>query len=352
MDSQSYLIFSLGDARYGVEALLVQELFFLPQLTPLVEAPPAIAGIVQVRGNILSVINLERFLRCKPRPYSIADSIIVLGEGDRRVGIVVHQVHEIQSISSDQIATDWAGRSPISAPTAALTGVAQLNDQLVFLLNAASLFGYLRDSITPSTGVDLDLDGETESLSRGDRAHTYFVPDATPEEREIFLHRAKNLLYQTETQDASQLIPLAIIGLGNEYFGIELDIVREFTDVRKVTPIPCCPAHVVGNMNLRGEILTLVDVRPSLSIITAAQPVSDKAVVLQVEDIIVGLQVDEVCDVVYLHPNEVKPVPNAVRSGTEDYLKGSAPYQTAMMSILDLAKFLSQGGLVVDEEVS
>ena len=149
MDSQSYLIFSLGDARYGVEALLVQELFFLPQLTPVAEAPPAIAGIVRVRGEILSVINLERFLRCKPRPYSITDSVIVLAQGDRRVGILVHQVHEIQTISADQVVTDWAGRSPISIPTATLTGVTQINDQLVFLLNAASLFGYLHASAPP-----------------------------------------------------------------------------------------------------------------------------------------------------------------------------------------------------------
>ena len=352
MDSQSYLIFSLGNARYGVEALLVQELFFLPQLTPVVDAPPAIAGIVQVRGEILSVINLERFLRCKPQPYSITDSVIILAQGDRRVGIVVHQVHEIQTLSADQIATDWAGRSPTAAPTAALTGVTQLNEQLVFLLNAASLFGYLHTSALPVSSSELDLSSDTEGLSGSDRAHTYFLPEATPEEREIFLHRAKNLLYQTETQDASQLIPLAVIGLGNEYFGIELDIVREFTDVRQVTPIPCCPDHVVGNMNLRGEILTLVDVRPSLSVVTTAQTTSDQAVVLQVDDIIVGLQVDEVCDVVYLHPSDIKPVPNAVRNSTEDYLKGSAPYQTAMMSILDLAKFLSQGGLVVDEEVT
>jgi len=188
-----------------------------------------------------------------------------------------------------------------------------------------------------------------EKLSILNSFYVVCCPSATPEERAIFRERALDLRQSTESSDFTGLMPLAVIGLNGEYFGLDLEVVREFTNIHNVTPIPCCPAHVVGNMNLRGEIVTLVDVRSALNMPLSAASTSSKAIVIHVDDLVAGLPVDEVFDVIYLRPSEVRPVPAAVHSVSDEFLRGTAPYFEKMLSILDLPKILTNGGLMVEE---
>jgi purine-binding chemotaxis protein CheW len=82
-----------------------------------------------------------------------------------------------------------------------------------------------------------------------------YCPNATTEERAIFRQRADNLRQSIEiSKVTNELMPLAVIGLGHEYFGLDLELVHEFTDISNLTPIPCCPNHIVGNMNLREKL--------------------------------------------------------------------------------------------------
>ena len=55
---------------------------------------------------------------------------------------------------------------------------------------------------------------------------------------------------------------------------------REFTNITRVTPIPCTPPHIVGNLNLRGEILTLIDLSNFLQLNTALVNQRQKAMVV------------------------------------------------------------------------
>ena len=137
-------------------------------------------------------------------------------------------------------------------------------------------------------------------------------------------------------------------------FGIDLELVREFSLVRNVVPVPCCPEHIVGQMNLRGDILTLVDIRAVLQLPGVPEDMDappGQVVVAQMGELRVGVLVDEVLDVLYLRPSDITPVPVAVQALGMDYLKGTAPHGTKMLSILDLNKILTTGDRVVFEEV-
>ena len=146
------------------------------------------------------------------------------------------------------------------------------------------------------------------------------------------------------------------MALQGEYFGIDLQVVREFTDVRYITPIPCCPPHVVGNMNLRGEILTLIrinqclNLEPTLSEGDRHPEQRRRAVVVQVDKMVVGILVDEVFDVTPINPRNISPMPTAIRATSDEYLQGTVLYEATALTILDIRKLLTQGELVVDEE--
>lgn len=352
---ESYLIFTFNGLRYGIATSAVQEIFFLPELMPIDEAPRDIVGILNLRGEILAVMDLNLRFGQRSLNYKITDSIIVLQWETLKLGAIVNQVHEVQDIPAEAISTQITyGRQISGKSHHFLAGVAKTEGELVMLLDSAQLIQH-SDAIETTTSTDnntLIHNGKTEAVATnvGTLETRRFCPDATPEERAIFRERAENLMRSTDGQDLTGLMPIAVIGLNDEYFGLDLNLVREFTDIRDITPIPCCPDRIIGNMNLRGEIVTLVDIRRTLNLPVSGMKAALKAMVVHLDDLVAGIAIEEVCDVMYLHPSQVTPVPAAVHSANDEYLRGTAPYRHKMMSLLDLPKILSQGELEVNEE--
>ncbi|TVU54098.1 MAG: purine-binding chemotaxis protein CheW [Arthrospira sp. PLM2.Bin9] len=370
MEIKPYLMFKLGGLTYGVDGFLVQEIFSLPELTPIVEAAPELVGILNLRGQLLSIIdlNLHFGLENAANSYAIDDVIIVLRLGEENLGILVNEVCEVQMISAEEITRNLPYSVMVNLPPQsrsrthdhAIAGYAEIEDQIIMILDPESL----RDKIISDSSA---LISDSKHDHRDD--HDYpvtrnrkipvFCPDATPQERQIFRERAENLRRKTEKDELSGLMSLVVIGLNGEYFGVNLPIIREFTDIHNVTPIPCTPPHIVGNMNLRGEIVTLVDIRGILGLPMDINGSSKKAAIVQVGEVVAGIIVNDIFDVTYLNPSAIKPVPAAVHSTQDEYLRGTAIYrdrqnpeaQNRMMSLLDLEKILVQETLVVNEEI-
>ncbi|MEB3827083.1 chemotaxis protein CheW [Phormidium sp. CCY1219] len=358
MEQQTYLIFSSNGARYGVETRYVQEIFFLPLLKAIEEAPPDIVGVLNLRGEILPVMDLNLRFGHRSQNYKITDSIIVLEWKGVQMGLLVNQVHEVQQIGSEEIAKDLNyGRQMDASSHRFICGMAKIMGDLVMLLNPAPLIEHSETSEnvepslsqhSPSSQENSTI--ETPQLNFIEGKERSWRWDVSAEDMAIFQQRAQNLMQPTDTQDFTGLMPIAVVGLNGEYFGIDLNIVREFTDIRQITPIPCCPDRILGNMNLRGEIITLLDIRAVLNMPMSSISEGSKAMVVHLDDLIAGITIEEVCDVMYLHPSELTPVPAAVHSANDEYLRGTAPYREKMMSLLDLPKILTRGELEVNED--
>jgi purine-binding chemotaxis protein CheW len=352
MESKQYIIFRLNAALYGVEALSVQEIFFLPELTPIVEAPPAIVGALNLRGEILPIMDLQLRFGYELEEYRLTDSIIVLQCQRFRFGIIVNQVLEVQTISINKITAELSYGQEGTNSSHFVAGFATVGTDIVRLLNPENLIQFF-DRVEALT-LEETVEGKSKELytSRNSfKENRVFCPNATPEKRAIFQERVANLMRQAEIQNVIGSRPIAVIGLNNEYFGLDLAVVREFTDIRHLQPIPCCPAHILGNMNLRGEILTLIDIRMVLNLPIANVVTASKAMVVYIDDLVVGVMIDAVFDVIYLNPSQMMPVPAAAHSMNDEYLQGTALYGETMMCILNLPKILLQGGLMVDEQV-
>lgn len=347
--SYSYLTFNLEDDIYGINTLAVEEIFLLPELTPVPEAALDVVGVFNWRGQILPAIDLKLRFGYPATDYTLTDSIIVLKSGDWRGGLIVNQVQEVRNIAIDEITTEFSGQhDTIKAETRGVqAGIARLNDDIIILLNADAIVENKGDRALENR-ESLELE---EKLDYRDRPAIWreFCPNATPEEKVIFRQRAKHLMQGVETQDSQGLRSLAVIELEQELFGIDLTIVREFTDLYKITPIPCCPPHIVGNMNLRGEILTLVDIRHILDLSRLDTLHSSKAMIVEVEDIVAGIMVEQVHDIVLVQSTDITAVPTAIHAIDDEYLLGTVSYHEKMLALLDIAKILLKGELVVDE---
>lgn len=343
MNHRPYLLFQLNGGHYGIPAQAIQELFLLPALTPIAEAVTELVGILNLRGQIVPVIDLKQRLGQPRQPYNVRQSVLLIRVEDIAVGVIVDEVLNVEFIAATDTAQHLSHHLITQAEQAVTAGLAQHQDQLVTLLNATALVrgtagGHSTTAIAPAPPT---------CAATG--THDAFLAQFAEPDQQLLQTRAAALISQTESDSLTGFVPLAVVGLQNEYFALPLDLIQEFTDVNHITPIPCCPPHIVGNMNLRGEILTLVDIRPFLNLSMAAATRPEKAVIVKVDQIVAGLIVDAVFDVVYVPPDEMTGVPSAVHAIDNEYVRSVTAYHSAMMSILDIAKLLTQGDLAVDQ---
>ncbi|MDF5725372.1 MAG: chemotaxis protein CheW [Rhizonema sp. PD37] len=361
MKSQSYLTFSLNKRLYGINTTYIKETFALPELTPILKASNDVVGTVNLRGDILPVMDLSfRFSGYQSADYSLTDSVIVLKWEDFSVGIIVNAIHELRSLSTEEITTESYEQALAEVKLdKSIAGIAYGAENMIILSNPGNwirygeiqqvLFvsKYLNDEIQEGLNTN-KLSAQNSELLLSQQS--VFSTNATLEERAIFRERAAQLMLSTQKQDLRNLKPLTIFTLNSHFFGIDLKMVREFAEIRKVTPVPCVGTQIIGNMNLRGEILTLVDICGLLNLPALNSSHCSKAIVVEVESVVGGVVVEEVCDVMFfLNPLDITAVPTSMYSSNAQYLLGTIPYREKMMSILNLPRILLHGGFIVDE---
>lgn len=328
----SYLTFGLHGKLYGIKAQAVREIVLLPGLTPCVQAPVHVTGEFNYRGCVVPVIDLDIKFGRTPRAYRLNDTIIVFETAGALAGLVVNDVQDVKSISLPgvQELPGWVRRD-----TGLIEGEAKDESGLITLLNADEL----------ATGVNAPTD---EPLPEG---RVFLPSEALPEEAAAILAERARSFGRTVEDGPSGSTVLAVIRLAEEYFGIELSLVREFAEIRDLAPVPCCPAHVTGNMNLRGDILTVVDVRVLLHMPPGHPLKEAKAVVVEMEGLLAGILSDEVCEVVNPRPGDIAPASAALDPAGEGFVAGTVPYRGKMLCVLDLKKVLDSSILFVNEEV-
>jgi purine-binding chemotaxis protein CheW len=149
-----------------------------------------------------------------------------------------------------------------------------------------------------------------------------------------------------ELLEEKAIIQLIIFVAGNEEFGVPIDAVREIIKIGMVTPIPNSPDFIKGIVNVRGEIVTAIDVKSRFCLASVNDVEPKHIVVTKQEDGLFGLIVDEVIEVLRLQKNEIKPPPSLVTQIHKKYVNGVVAHDSRLIIILDLTSILSQKELI------
>jgi len=329
------LVFDLNNARFCLDAMLVRESVWLPELTPVEEAPPYIVGIFSMRGRIVPVTDLNLRFGHPARPYLFSDQIVILELNHLLMGLIVSEVIEVIEVSAEDFQPPPRFEEETHYQEHLVAGKVRVGEVIVTLLDANQLMRQ------PQVLEEID----TEQISPTHQ----FCPQATPEERAVYRSRAKALMRTTGEEEGTHLA-LAVVELDGEYFGIELQSVQEFCDNVRPYPIPCCPPHILGAISLRGNLFVLLDLRAALNLPHATQN-SGKAVVARLGEQVVGVAVDQVHDVIYLREDELQAAPAALLEQHGAEIKGTAPYGAKMMVVLGLPALLAREEWIVNETV-
>ena len=129
--------------------------------------------------------------------------------------------------------------------------------------------------------------------------------------------------------------------LDNESYGINVMQVQEVLRVTEIAPVPGSPDYVLGIINLRGNVVTVIDARRRFNLSDREPDDASRIVIIEAEKQVVGIMVDSVAEVVDLRASEIETAPNVGNEETSRYILGVSSRGDVLLILVDLNKLLS-----------
>lgn len=135
---------------------------------------------------------------------------------------------------------------------------------------------------------------------------------------------------------------LVVFTIGAEEFGVDISQVREIVRLVQITYLPKAPVFIEGVVNLRGQVLAVIDLAKRLGLSSQGRGETTRIIVVEVGENTVGMIVDSVSEVLRLSSDSVDEVPSLVDTEVpEHYIKGVGKLQDRLLVLLDLNKILT-----------
>jgi len=144
-----------------------------------------------------------------------------------------------------------------------------------------------------------------------------------------------------KANENDEVVQWVTFRLADETYGINVMQVQEVLRVTEIAPVPGAPHYVLGIINLRGNVVTVVDTRIRLGLKTSELTDSTRIVIIESAKHVVGILVDCVSEVVDLAASEVESAPSVGNDESAKYIQGVASRGDELLILVDLNKLLT-----------
>lgn len=129
--------------------------------------------------------------------------------------------------------------------------------------------------------------------------------------------------------------------LDNETYGINVMQIQEVLRYTEIAPVPGSPDYVLGIINLRGNVVTVIDTRRRFGLSEADVTDATRIVVLESQNQVIGILVDSVAEVVYLRQSEIETAPNVGNEESAKFIQGVCNKNGELIILVEFEKMLN-----------
>lgn len=129
--------------------------------------------------------------------------------------------------------------------------------------------------------------------------------------------------------------------LENETYGINVMQVQEVLRYTEIAPVPGAPDYVLGIINLRGNVVTVIDTRQRFGLQSADISDNTRIVIIEADKQVIGILVDSVAEVVYLRQSEIETAPNVGNDEAAKFIQGVCNKNDELLILVDLEKMMT-----------
>ncbi len=338
-----HVIFNRHNSRYALPLPIVKEVIYLPELVSIDNMPNHIVGIFNYHGQPVPVMNLDNALGHVSFRYKISDNILLFEWDGFVCGLIIDDIRDLLDIQSEDL--EISPEEPEHAHPL-IAHMVPHDEGVINILHPLPLpedRNAIQHFIQSISDADNDNQlSESPNIIRG----------MTLLEKTLLQDRTTSLM-KSDKDDVSDYTQFVVIRINQEYFGIDLDLIRECAEFWHVTCVPGCPEFVVGVINIRGEVVPIIDLRATLNVPIDERESFHKAIVVQFENLCVGIIVEEVIEAVFLQEGDMVSGSLAENVKADGYIRGIAQFRDQQyLKVLDLRKLLMTGELTVDQTFS
>jgi purine-binding chemotaxis protein CheW len=138
--------------------------------------------------------------------------------------------------------------------------------------------------------------------------------------------------------DSTQVVSFK---LGPEEYGVDIAQVQEINRMVAVTNVPRAPVFMEGVINLRGQLIPIIDLRTRFGMPRAEHTKNTRIVVTEIGGKRVGMVVDSVSEVLRLPLDAIEPAPDMITGADTEYIRGVGKIDDRLIILLDLAKIVT-----------
>ena len=272
-----YLVFSVEGKKYAISSNNILELTYLPKLNFIKKTPNAIIGLLNYKGQMITVIDFRIVLGEKLKPFSLSEQIIVVSHNNNLIAFVVEKIDYVHSVSEKEIED-----LPYKQPASIIKNTFQIDREMVSVIDLHSVEQYL--DFTSSSFGETDY----ESLFPKDEKSQKVLS-----ERSNMLSKSDEVFYDLNEQKLDQYL---FITLANSHYCINIKFIKELITKNnlKISPLPNTPDFIKGITNLRGEFVTIFDLYNYLSKRQSIETSSQKLILINSEEYKIAFLADDI----------------------------------------------------------
>ena len=320
--------FRLGTEEFAINIMHVQEIIRVTALSQIPNAPEFVEGVVSLRDQLLPIVNLRKLFKMPAVDITDDSRIIVVNLDKNSVGIMVDSMSEVLLVDNNTI--EGLPSFMNDTQSEQLNGVAKLKDgkRLIMIMDVEKVLSIneFNQMQSEAEAPDGNAEGLIESGGTKDQGENTGLLESTGARSQT---------------DEDQYVTFEI---GKERFGLNISQVQEIIWLTDITHVPNVQTYIEGIVNLRGNVLPVMDIRKRFHLAEIERTDSSSIVVVDVDSRKTGVIVDAVSNVMRLNRDAIEPPPPIIAGLDASFVKGVGKIKNdeRMLIILNLEEVVAR----------
>lgn len=320
----THLYFKLGDNKYAINSDNVLEIMKLPALEYPQKLPNNVLGLLKYNNFVINVVDIRFYLNMEVTPYNINNELLIVKTDEIILGLITDKIIGIQSFNS--ALTDAL---PFVDNKTVVDSIYKYKDDTIYIINIYALENILKQH-------DVYSDINIPSLFPKDANSLAIMNERTT----AIIDKAGLKLASAELYVKNKYISL---NLNDDYYCIALDYVREVLKDSVITKIPGLPDFIAGVMHLRGDYITVIDLKRFLNLPASKQtPDKNPVIIIKCNELKLALLIDKINELFEFQEN------NAAENG-EGYYLSEFMYNNILYTALNIEKISSDKKIIITD---
>lgn len=319
----THLYFQVGDSKYAVNSENVLEIMKLPALDYPQKLPNNIVGLLKYNNFVINVVDVRFYLNIDVKPYTPQNELLIVKTDELIFGIITDKVIGILPFDSALV-----DAIPYADATTVVDSLYKINQETIFIINIYSVETLLKQH---KDWKDVDI----PSLFPQDEASKALMAKRT----HAIVDKSNMRLASGELHVKNKYISF---NLNNDSYCIALDYVKEVLKDASITNVPGIPNFIEGIMNLRGDYITVINLRNFLDLDSTVIYEKKPVIIVKYNELKLAFLIDKINELFEFQDD-------GVDNSGDGYFSKEFIYNDTLYTILNVEKIMEDKRIVITD---